>query len=252
MSGKRFNVLSERPLSQREQYESTAKRMCDDYWNSTSLEKLDPFLTALGQERIERTWDLIRQQVPSFKEKAVVDLGCGSGALAAHFAEQGSQIVGVDGAEKALNHCDKKGIPSLIAQLPYVKLADESFEGALLTDVIAEITPSLYRLTLSEVARLLTKEGWFVCSTPLDLYSEDALFHFFSLIQSEFKIVTQRKSYHRLYFYCRRFLEAPSRFVTAAKCADYRGKQLEKRGGLMRLWFYLNTLKAIAVFLAAW
>jgi 2-polyprenyl-3-methyl-5-hydroxy-6-metoxy-1,4-benzoquinol methylase len=222
---------NKKELYEEEVYEHCAK-IC--------AEKLDPLQSAQGRERIIRTLELLEKHC-QIAGSTIADLGCGSGVIASQLASKGALVTAVDAIERSLLPNFKK------VCIPYLPFSDEAFDGLVFTDVIAEITPHHYRLTLSELNRLLNKKGWLIISTPLDLYSHDAYDQFIQLIRTEFEIIESSKSYHRLHFYLNRIASAPRRFIQSSEQASYRLRQLQKRSGLMRLWLYLNSTKFVAL-----
>ncbi len=230
MIGKTLPVLNQPILSKKEQYAEEARIRSERAW----AEKCTS--TALEKERISRIDALL--STLSLKGKALADLGCGDSP----FSLEESRVTAVDVARAALDRCPSH-IKRIRGALPYVRLPEESFDGVLLTDVIAEIEPHLYRLLLSEISELMKKEAFCICSTELDFHSEDPLGHFLALLKTEFEITTLSKSYHRLYIGFRGALDAPSKFVRASFDQTYRRRQMDERGGFFRLWFYLNSLK---------
>lgn len=242
MSGKSLPVLNQEILTKKQEFEKQA----EDYWESAwklESEKYTPSNSVLGQERIKRTEALL-DSLP-LDGKSVVDLGCGTAPLSSFLKT--SNVTALDVSATALAKCPKhvKGVQQC---LPYLRLPEEHFDLVLLTEVIAELQPQLYRLLLSEISFVMKKGGFFLCSTELDLYSEDPFLNFVSLVQTEFDLVEVKKSYHRLFFYLRRFLEAPSRFFRAGKNPDFRLRQLKKRKGFFRIWFFFNSMKGIHFF----
>lgn len=235
MNGKRLQVIEERVLTGRERFEAETRLRCEQAW----AEKRD--FSILENERIRRTQAILSKL--SLKGKAVADLGCGDSP----FDLEGSCVTALDAAQGALDRCPP-GRKRIRGSLPYVRLPEESFDAVLLTDVIAEIDPHLYRLLLSEASILMKKEAFCICSTELDFTSEDPLGYFLSLLRTEFEILEVLKSYHRLYIYLRHCLDAPACFVHAAADPSYRQCEMEKRKGVSRLWFYLNSLKWISFF----
>jgi len=235
VSGKGLPIIEERVLSKKEQFEEETRARCEKAWVEKGVEKGTP--TILERERIKRTAEILSKL--SLNGKAVADLGCGSSP----FSLEGAHVTAVDAA-------DSMPVPDQVKRikgcLPYVRLPEESFDGVLLTDVIAEIEPHLYRLLLSEISTLMKRDSFFLCSTELDLGSEDPYSHFLSLLRTEFQVLETKKSYHRLYIYLRHTLDAPTRFVRAGKEEAYRLQQIQKRRGLSRLWFYLNSLKWVS------
>ncbi len=238
MSGKGLPIIEERVLSKKEQFKEKTRSFWEEAWSKKS-EKYDPSQSILGRERIRRTALLLPD---SLKGKSIVDLGCGAAPFASYLNE--ARLTVVDVAQNALARAPASA-KRVCGTLPYCRLPEESFDGVLFTDVIADLEPHLYRLMLSEASALLKCEGFFLCSTELDLHSEDALPVFLDLLSTEFEVVKSQKSYHRLYFYLRRGLDAPARFIRAGKEPAYRLQQLNKRAYFLRLWFYLNSIRPI-------
>lgn len=184
MSGKPLKIVEE--LTSREKFEIETAKRCAKEWR-------DPRESVWGRERIKRSLKLLSSL--TFQGKRGVDLGGGNGALL-------SSIEGIDGTvvdivDEALARCPKS-IKTLKRCLPYCRLPEESFDLVILTDVIAEMEPSFYRLLLSESAALLAPGGYFLCSTPLDCQTYDPLGHFLTLLKTEFEIQKMYLSYHRL------------------------------------------------------
>jgi ubiquinone/menaquinone biosynthesis C-methylase UbiE len=232
-------IVQEKIQSKREHYEERLQRA----WKVPALEKLDPKNSAMGQVRVERTLALLEKHI-AIKGGRIADLGCGTGWMASLLAKRGGDLTAVDLFE---NISESPQMSYRKGAIPYLPFSDASFDGLVFTDVIAEIDPPLYRLTLSELARLLKRSGWILGSTQLDLDSADAHERFIGLIETEFEIIASTKSYNRLHVYLTRWLKAPARFVRAGGQGGYRMEQLQKRSGLMRLWFYLNSIKSISV-----
>jgi len=236
-----LKLLKEEKRTQSQHYEEHVRNMRQN----VATEKMDPLNSALGKVRVDRTL-LLLKDVPSLQGNSLLDLGCGSGYLAFLMAEKGAHVTAVDVVNKICHFHDHVTFQQ--ACIPYLKLPDAAFDGVLLTDVLAEIEPSLYRLTLSELARLVKPAGWVLFSTPLDLASLDAKEKFLQLIATEFDICGISESYHRLYFFLLNLLKAPFRFVRASREAAYRLRHLTKRSGIFRIGFYFNSSRSCSWF----
>jgi 2-polyprenyl-3-methyl-5-hydroxy-6-metoxy-1,4-benzoquinol methylase len=161
-------------------------------------EEFNPLLTAAGRLRIERTWELIHPQLASPK-LLCVDLGAGYGVLSSLCADAGARMTAADIAEGALKKirlnqqisCEKQFVP-------YTTLPDMHYDLILATDLIAWLPENEYRLFFSELARLASRNGKIVVSTPLDVDSDNALERFLYLAETEISIESIRKSYHAL------------------------------------------------------
>lgn len=246
MSGKKLAIIEERVLSHKEQLEENSRAQWEKVWQEES-DKLNPRNTARGRARLKRTAEFLSRL--DLNGKNVADLGCGNGSLFPFL--EGGAITALDISERALSLCPD-GVKKIRRILPYSHLPEQNFDCVLLTEVLAEIEPHLHRLLLSEIFAIMKKEAFFICSTELDIYSEDALEQFLVLLQCEFEVIELKKSYHRLFFHMRRALDAPSRFVRAGRDEGYRRLALEKREGVFRLWFYLNSLKWLSLLWRPW
>jgi 2-polyprenyl-3-methyl-5-hydroxy-6-metoxy-1,4-benzoquinol methylase len=162
-------------------------------------EAYNPLRTAEGRLRIERTWNLIKEHL-THSELACIDLGAGYGVLSKKCAnEAAAKVTAVDIAEGALKriredqkiHCEKQWVP-------YTTLPDMSYGMVIATDLIAWLSENEYRLFFSELARLVSREGKIVVSTPLDIYSLNAYQKFLLLAETEMTIEAVQKSYHAL------------------------------------------------------
>jgi SAM-dependent methyltransferase len=120
-------------------------------------------------------------------------------------------------------------------------LQDEAYDAITCLELIAYLPKDEYRLLFSELARLIKPEGTLICSTPIDVDSEDALQRFASLAESEFVIEEWLFSWHKLYLSLRNFTEAPTRFFKSYKDPKYRARQIERRRGFFKAWFRLNS-----------
>lgn len=143
--------------------------------------------------RIERSWSLLQSHLTK-EALAILDLGCGFSPLAKFLDNH--QLTFLDSSSQALKNFPGKKI--LHDALPITKLDEEQYDLVICTDLIAELFPQDYRLAMGEIARLMTKDGKALISTPLDIHSLDALEKFLALLDTEFEIISLSKSYHRL------------------------------------------------------
>lgn len=212
--------------------------------------QFNPMRNAMQRERIDRTFQLINSFL-DLKNKKVTDLGCGSGVLASRLAEKGAHVDAVDVASNALKLIKEKNIPNITTIQDYVpntKLNDDSYDLVVSTNLIAYLQQDQFRLYFSELARLVKKEGFVVCSTSLDIYSDDALHRFITLSETELKIEKWIFSYHALYIRIHSFLSAPGRFYRAHRDPECRKQELNKRHGFSKHWFVFNSSTLPAYF----
>ncbi len=187
----RINLISEK--SQKELYAEAVHTSCEQALSGLS----DPHEFPEGRARIQRSLKLLEGL--NLSDKYLADLGCGRGVLAAALANQGARVFAVDGSSTSLAKVSHPSITPQIAFLPYLTVADATFDGIVFTDVLAELEPHLYRLMISELSRLLKAEGWLLISTALDLHTLDADLIFLDLLETEFEPVALCPSYFRLW-----------------------------------------------------
>lgn len=206
-------------------------------------EQFNPLRNCMEEERIQRTWKLIAEE-GDLKGKLAIDLGCGAGLLADKFAQAGALVHVVDIADTPLKLIKEKypEIKETFQQyIPYTILKDDAYDWVVSTEVIAYLPREEHRIFFSELSRLVKPNGQIICSTPLDTHSEDPLTIFLELAETEFKIEKIILSYHLYYLRLCDFFKAPRRFVNAQQDQEYRQQSLQKRSGIFRLWFKLNS-----------
>lgn len=206
----------------------------------------------IARERIRfhHTIQLISETVNPSDKKAV-DLGCGSGILSRKLRDKGAHVTAVDISKNALKRLKEKDshqIETVQGYAPKTSLPDNHFTIVMATELIAYLTPKEQRILISEMARLITKDGYMICSTLLDIESEDALQRFADLIATEFTVEKWVFSHHFLQIKFYNFFKAPSRFFKAWKNKKYREKSLAKRHSLAKLWFKINSASLPASF----
>lgn len=213
-------------------------------------EKLDPLRDCMERERIQRTLDLILS-LGSLRGKKVVDLGCGNGILAKKMRDAGAQVDAVDvsiNALKLLKQGNIENIQPIREYVPMTTLSDNAYDLVLSTELIADLPQEEYRLYVSELSRLVKKTGHVICSTSLDIHSEDALLRFASLAETEFNITAWTFSHHLCFIHLIDFFKAPSRFVKASQDPHYRQQALCRRQGPSQSWFRINSTKIPSLF----
>lgn len=244
MPNDRLNILA--TPKKRSRKEETIYTF-DKKWQEDPRQ-FDPFRNAMSRMHLERTWTLIKESL-DFKNKRIADLGCGKGALARRMASQGAKVDAVDIATPPLKELENiENLKPIQDYVPHTKLNDEEYDLILSTELIGYLHPEQYRLYFSEMARIMQRKGRIICSTPLDIYSSDALQRFNDLIETEFKIEKWVFSYHALYIRILHFLKFPSNLAKAKKFDQYRKKELQKRKKFYKFWFQINSTKVLGTF----
>lgn len=207
-------------------------------------ERFNPLRNCMEQERIERTWRLLTKHVTLNKHPHVVDIGCAAGVFSRRLRDAGAQVQAVDIAENALKKFRELGAEQIELQqeaMPDTHLPDQSFQAIVCTELIAEVPQEEYRLFFAELARLITPDGYLICSTPIDIDSVGAIEKLIELAQSEFDIIEDIASYHALYLRLNRVLNNPSRFIKGWLDPECKRKEMAQLKGFNRGWYWLNT-----------
>jgi 2-polyprenyl-3-methyl-5-hydroxy-6-metoxy-1,4-benzoquinol methylase len=213
-------------------------------------ESFDPLRNCMERERLERTEKIIKETT-SLGGKLVADLGCGGGEFSRRLRDQAATLHAVDVATNALQKLKENDMLNIIPIqdcLPTTLLKDDTYDIVVCTEVIAYLNPDEYRLLFSELSRLIKPNGYVVCSTALDIDTEDPVERFAALAETEFTIEKWVLSYHAFYIRLVNFFEAPSRFVRANRSPEYRQDELNKRKGWKRLWFRWNSSPVLSKF----
>lgn len=207
-------------------------------------QQFNPQRNEMERERIRRTLTVLSEYfVP--KDAHVVDLGCGHGDIAQQLAKSGAHVLAIDIANNALKRLNARNIPNITTLQDYVpktKLKDNAFNLAISTELIGYLAQDQFRLYFSELARVIRADGYVLCSTAIDINSDESLARFASLAESEFHILKWFFSYHAFYIRLLNGLTAPARFARAFNDCEYRQQELAKRTSTFRKgWYRLNT-----------
>jgi SAM-dependent methyltransferase len=111
--------------------------------------------------------DLLKRMLPKREEgerAKVADLGCGCGMLLYKLKDR-YDVVGVDGAQKAIEFCALRGVPVKLGRFPEeIPLEREAFDAVLLLDVLEHLERDVQ--TAQAAAKLLKPGGILMCSVP--------------------------------------------------------------------------------------
>jgi 2-polyprenyl-3-methyl-5-hydroxy-6-metoxy-1,4-benzoquinol methylase len=238
------NFPEEKKKRQIEAYREQTQAKLERLW-LLQPEKFDPTRSFAQTERLERTWQLLLEFFDP-KGKKVVDLGCGMGFFSDKLFQAQAQVDAVDVAANALKQV-KVRFPSLIHlyhdYVPKTTLNDAAYDLVCAMDIIAYMHPNEFRLFFSELARLVKTDGYVICSTPLDIRTEDPLASFMELAQTELVIDKCVPSYHRLLIQLLNFFEAPCFYAKCAKDAAYKVQEQHHYKGYSLHWFKYNTTR---------
>lgn len=181
--------------------------------------QFDPMRNVREQQRLDKTKAMLQKHL-DLQGLRVLDLGAGSGKLTVWLQEAGAHTMAVDTASLALAH-----IPDAIEKrretLPVTSLPDAYFDLVILADVIASIPSPYHRLCIFELSRVMKKEGRLLLSTALDIDSENPIIPFNALLRTEFEILEQTLSYHRLHLRASRWFKGINKSKKWLKKLEY-------------------------------
>lgn len=210
-------------------------------------EQFSGIRSAKERERIERTIALITDTL-NLKGKRVVDLGCGNGEIAKRLRDKGALVDAVDIAKNSLNKIrEESNIKPVHSCVPNTHLDDNSYDLVVCTELIGHLSQREHRLFFNELARLVKKGGYIVCSTNIDINSEDALDLFIKLAETELKVKKFRLSYHSRFIRLLNLLKTPSTFALASADPYVRTQGLNNRYSISKRWFQFNSSKHLGI-----
>lgn len=211
--------------------------------------QFDPARNCLEIERIQRSLDLLTAS-GSVRDSDIVDLGAGWGDFSAQLQALGAKVLAVDIASNALKNLKSRHPEVVVKQdfVPKTTLDDEKYDYVAALDLIAYLPKDDHRLFFAEVSRLVKANGKVLCSTPLDLRTEDAVQAFADLAETEFQIEHWALSYHLCFLYLLDFLEAPKKFYKGSIDKEYHAHEIGQRKGFSKIWFRLNSSPGLAWF----
>lgn len=231
--------------ARRQEVEATMERL----WLNDPTQ-FDPERDAVQRKRVSGTIEAIKRHM-TLSDKRCTDLGCGGGVITRLVRDQGAKLDAVDIASKALDLLKTKDMTNIIAIqdcLPSTRLDDNTYDLAICTEMIGYLQPKEYRMIFAELARLIKKEGFALCSTSLELHSENALQRFAALSETEFEIEEWVLRHDLLWIKLCHFFEMPAIFIKTGKDDFERSKELEKRKRLGKWWYKINTSKPLVIF----
>lgn len=210
--------------------------------------QFNPHRNSQERERITRTWALLIQFF-SPANTIVADLGCGWGIFSHQLRDAGAEVHAVDISSLALNKLKEKNtdnIKTFQQYIPRTTLKDDFYDLVMSTDVIAYLHKDEYRLFFAELSRLIKPDGYMICSTPLDINTEDPLERLIAMAETEFIIEQWQLSHHKWTIRLHDFFKAPARFVRGWKKKSYRDQQLSMRHSISYWWFRINSTLPLA------
>lgn len=96
--------------------------------------------------------------------KKILDIGCGEGEF---MRLSPKKIIGIDSNKKSIQICRKNKLNVVLGEATKLPFANNFFDGVHCCHVIEHMYPSQAHKMLSEVSRVLKKNGIFLLSTPI-------------------------------------------------------------------------------------
>lgn len=231
--------------ARRQEIQATLERL----WRQNP-QQFDPQRDCIQRQRLKNTIETLCEMLP-LKGKYAVDLGCGTGDLTRLVRDEGAQIDAVDIATIALQKLKEQDMHHITAIqdcLPLTRLKDNAYDLVICTEVIGYLKSTEYRVFFSELARLVKLDGLVVCSSELDINTQDPLENFAALAETEFNIDRWVISHHMLFIRFCHFFEIPARYIQASQNNEYYQKELSSKTTLGRLWYQWNTTRGMVMF----
>jgi SAM-dependent methyltransferase len=111
-------------------------------------------------------FDTLEQQMPDWREKAILDAGCGTGAVLQRLGNA-KRSVGVDLAPEAISFCHERGLTNVqqadITALPF---ADASFDAVICLSVLCQQRVKDAGDAVRELGRVLRPNGLLLLNLP--------------------------------------------------------------------------------------
>jgi ubiquinone/menaquinone biosynthesis C-methylase UbiE len=155
-----------------------------DHFVRPRLHKADP----------QRHQEILKNLISSVKNSRVLDIACGTGSAIPYF-DSSNEYTGLDLSypmlKQAVKRMKKKSFQKTIfiqGTAEALLFDDESFEFILM-DTALHMIPN-YQLAITETARVLTKRGMFVCSTPVTGISKE--------FDTTWKKISDKRNLHSL------------------------------------------------------
>lgn len=154
--------------------------------------RVDPFVYderyyltgCTGYKEFKKSWGKILEprlkriakEIPSVKGLKVLDIGCGRGELVFWVARQGAkEVIGIDYSKAGIKLAKeaKKHYPKKIQEIVKFKVMDakglkfpeKSFDAVFSIEVLEHLYQEELEIVLSEIYRILKKNGYFVIHT---------------------------------------------------------------------------------------
>jgi len=140
-------------------------------------------LTEPKETRPKEKWESVEEYILYLKQfaayifakrfvvnKKVLEIGCGAGYGADCLSNYASDFIAIDMSKINISHCQanypKDNIAFMIGDATKLPFTDNQFDVAISFQVIEHIEQKFILTYLTEIKRILKREGIFICSTP--------------------------------------------------------------------------------------
>jgi SAM-dependent methyltransferase len=115
--------------------------------------------------------DLINNHIDVFKDKIVIDYGCGYGASTELLSKTAKFVYGIDASHTAVQTATSKfgklkNTDFIMNSSPYIPFEKGIFEAAYSNDLLEHFHPDDLKIHLKEIYRILIKGGKYLFWTP--------------------------------------------------------------------------------------
>ena len=112
-------------------------------------------------------FDKISGFLPPLNSKLkILDIGCGYGSVSENLIRMGHDVYGIEINKEALKELKKKGFKTIACDITNkLPFGNNSFDGILLLDILEHVFDPIS--LLSEIRRVLKRNGFIIINTPL-------------------------------------------------------------------------------------
>lgn len=125
-----------------------------------------------------RFLELALQKIGLSKDKLILDVGCGTGAIIKKLNEAGYKAQGVDVSEEALKYCRQKGLQVIQGGADRLPFADNYFDAVISLDMLEHLKDD--RKAVEEISRVIKPGGYLIITVPAHQFlwsSHDEFLH---------------------------------------------------------------------------
>lgn len=101
--------------------------------------------------------DRFAEDIRSRGAEMVLDLGCGTGQLAKHLADQDFDVTAIDLSPRNVEATRSRGVGAVVADFASLPFPDNSFEAAFAMNSLLHVPPEELSGVLFEISRVLVR-----------------------------------------------------------------------------------------------